>query len=186
MQPQNQDIISKLMANKKQFYMLIGGVLVLIIIIVTIIANSGDKSPSRVIAMQAHLAALADFTANQSDSLNSASLRDQNANIGILLSGAANDITVTTATVYGKTDPNSQAIAANAGRLAEMQAAIDSAINTNTVDIEYQKLLATELKTVESQLTGLSSSGGRTIRELLVDIRERLKLGRDAFEKVSL
>lgn len=185
-QPQNQDVLSKLLANKKLLFLIIGGVVVVLLVIVTLAANSGNPTPGRVVATQAHLTALADLAKEKADSLNNADLRGQNANLTILISGAVNDIAAVALKQYGAVEADPQTLARQAARLAVVNTATAAAINTNTVDKEYQTQMLAELRIIDTELASLSTASGSTVSQVLTAIRERLSQGRQAFEAVKL
>lgn len=184
---QRQDLFAKLLANKKLLFLIVGVLVVLMITVPLLLAATADKTPGRVLAINSHLAALAELSEEQRSELNSASLRDQNANVSIILSGATNDLTAALAQTSAASAVDAQAAARHAARLAAIQAALEEARQTNTLDAQYQKQLVTELEVVETQLTVLSKETKRkVVRETLADIADRLKLGREALAEVSL
>lgn len=186
-QQQNQDILSKLFANKKLLILVIVGVVALLITIVTLFANSGSPLPGRVVAMKSHLESLSSLTSDQASDLLNGDLRDQNANLGILLAGAKNDVEKMANETYGeKTKADEKVAANNAARLATLEADFESAMNTNTLDTTYQKEMANEVATVEQQLLTYASSAKGTVAQTLLHAANSLKQGREAFEKVQL
>lgn len=186
-QQQNQDILSKLFANKKLLILIIVGVVALLITIVTLLANSGSPTPGRIVATQTQLENLSALTSKQSRDLQNGDLRDQNANIGIILAGAKNDLAAMSTQVYGeKTKPDERTLANNAARLAALEADFESARNTNTLDTTYQEAIVKEVATIEQQLVTYASTIKGNTKETLVLIAQHLKQGREAFEKVQL
>jgi len=184
---QRQDLFAKLLANKKLLFLIVGVLVVLMITVPLLLAATADKTPGRILAINSHLAALAELSEEQRSELNSASLRDQNANVSIILSGATNDLTAALAQASSASAVDAQAAARHAARLAAIQTALEEARQTNTLDSQYQKQLVTELEVVETQLVVLSKETKRkVVRDTLADIANRLKLGREALAKVSL
>ena len=184
---QRQDLFAKLLANKKLLFLIVGVLVVLMITVPLLLAATADKTPGRILAINSHLAALAELSEEQRSELNSASLRDQNANVSIILSGATNDLTAALAQASSASAVDAQAAARHAARLAAIQTALEEARQTNTLDSQYQKQLDTELEVVETQLVVLSKETKRkVVRDTLADIANRLKLGREALAKVSL
>ena len=184
---QRQDLFAKLLANKKLLFLIVGVLVVLMITVPLLLAATADKTPGRILAINRHLAALAELSEEQRSELNSASLRDQNANVSIILSGATNDLTAALAQASSASAVDAQAAARHAARLAAIQTALEEARQTNTLDSQYQKQLVTELEVVETQLVVLSKETKRkVVRDTLADIANRLKLGREALAKVSL
>lgn len=188
MYPQNQqqDLMAKLMANKKMLALVGGIVLVLLFLVPILLAGSKNPTPSRVVTLQSHFTALADFTNEQEDRLIDGGLRRQNATIGILLAGAANDIKTISAQVYGPIEPSPATVAANAARLAEMQAALDASVATNTYDETYKLIVASELQTLDALLAEYASQSSQTVAEVLQNIRERLAKGRELLSNYEL
>lgn len=186
-QQQNQDIFSKLLANKKLLILVIVGVVALLITIVTLIASSGSPLPGRVVAAKAHLEVLSEMTRDQGKELLNGDLRDQNANLGILLAGAKTDLEKVALELYGeKQSPDEKALAANAARAATLEADFESAMNTNTLDTTYQTEMAEEVSKVETQLLTYASGAKGKIGQALLKAADSLKQGREAFEKVQL
>lgn len=187
MYPQNQkqDIFSKLFSNKKLLFLVIGGFIILVLAIVTLAANSGSKTPGKLVAMQTHLAALAEFSRDQGDTLNDADLRDQNANLSILLIGASNDIGTYTLEAFGEIKPDATIAARSATRVAELETITESALNTNTVDTVYRQEMINEVTSIEAQLVSYGADSGTKGRALLESILTRMQKGREALEETT-
>lgn len=186
--PQPQDLIARLLAHKVLLIAIVGVLFLLAIITPLLLSATADKTPGRIFSMKNHLASLTEVVQGQTKQLDSSSLRDQNVNLSILLSGATNDLTAAiTEASFAATTADTAGAARNAARLAAITKAVEEAIQTNTVDMEYQRQISTELKVVETQLATLAREIKRQkMRATLVEIADRLKQGREAFEKVSL
>ena len=183
MQPKT-DIIGNLMANKKRFYLIIGGIVVLLIAIFTLLANSGDKTPAKVAALSTRVSALGEFTRSQSAMITSGEMREQNATLTIVLTGAASDIKALKSIVGVK--PDEEATAANRTRLANLKKKLESALVTNTYDKTYKESITAELLSLQQSVATLGVASGATTKATLTEIYKRLETSRKAFADVKI
>lgn len=189
-QPQHQkDLVTLIKENKLQAGIIGGGGLFLLVAMVAIIGlffGGETPLPSKMAATSQHMTLLSEFTDQQHDELISEPILRQNAVNGVMLATAANDINTAITNVYGAAEPSEEVAAVSAGRLAAIEAAMQTSVAANTYDATYKKEMLAELRIINARLASYTEEAPPSVDAVLIDTIKRLTETRKRLEAVEI
>ena len=166
-----EDLLSKLLGNRRLLF-IIGGVIIAMIILSVVLTSGKTDIQKEVARLASQTAAVSDFAEGAQETLNDSSLLSNNATTIATLTG----ISVSLNELADNQKPNEDATKLQTTHIAELATSLDNAKVINNYNTEYKRIITSELTSLASDMRAVGTQANATVRANLEAAAEKIDL----------